>query len=111
MSIDAQNNHDTVWVARDALRMAFANSPKFAQIEKEVWDSWRHWTGSDEVELTGDIPYWALRDAYANAGGYRGPASTGQFWSDVANELNAAFASGALPKKQGLVISAPLQYS
>lgn len=60
-----------VWVSKKALEKAEAVSPTFKSIAKNI--DWIYkgspWSGGEDI--AGDIIFWALRDAAAQAGYYK----------------------------------------
>lgn len=117
--IDVEYDDERVWVSNEALDKALEVSPTLRGMQDEIEQSWKIWqdvsTGfkvldsSKEPQVLGDHPYWALRDAYREAGGYTSARETDRFWGAVADELDQAFDDGRLKKKDGLYLSATTQ--
>lgn len=117
--IDVGYDDDRVWVSNEALEKALEVSPTLRGMQDEIAESWKIWqdvsTGfkvldpKKEPQVLGDHPYWALREAYRDAGGYTDARKTDRFWGAVANELDQAFLDGRLKKKDGLYLSVTTQ--
>ena len=104
LMVAGDNNNPNAWVSSDSLEQAIAVSPTLASIEPEIHAALDEWPNA----ANGDLIFWALRNAYAYAGGYADGASADAFWHTAAKELGDALDSGALPRKQGLQIAASL---
>ena len=120
MSIDVDCDDQRVWVSAQALDEALKASPTLSKMEPQIREVWPVWESisadfgvldpNDSPQVLGDHPYWALRNAYAAYGGYKGSASDVEaYWGAVANEIEGSFATGALKKKGGLYLSATTQ--
>ncbi|MFC4771182.1 hypothetical protein [Enterococcus hermanniensis] len=96
----------TIWVSKEALKKAEKVSPTLKSISKNI--DWIYngspWTGGEEI--AGDIIFWALRDAAAQAGYYKNAKQTEAFWQKVNTELSDAYANGKLEKKKEIYLSA-----
>ncbi|MDU5335267.1 hypothetical protein [Enterococcus sp.] len=99
-------NNSKVWVSRKALEKAEAASPTLKSIAKNI--DWIYqdspWSGGEDI--AGDIIFWALRDAAAQAGYYKDGQKTEQFWQKVDSELSEAYKNGKLKKKKELYLTA-----
>lgn len=119
MRIDVGYADRHVWVSREALDRAYGVSPSLRQIEGQIDQAMTQWATDGlsarllegmegqqtRGQVVGDLVYWALRDAYAAAGGYANAPQTEEFWAAVARELEAGFDAGTLAKKDGLYLS------
>lgn len=104
--IDGGTDASSIWVSKEALSLAFNQSPTFSQIQDEVWASWAKWsTLFDGEEVYGDMCYWALMDALDDAGMCSSAVVSSGFWSTVSAELEDALDSGALTSRVGFRIS------
>lgn len=104
--IDGGSDSSVIWVSREALRLAFSQSPTFSQIQDEVWASWDEWSSLfDGEEVYGDMSYWALMDALDAAGKCDSATMSSDFWTDVSDELGNGLESGGLPSRSGFRIS------
>lgn len=88
-----------VWVSRKALEKAETVSPTLKSIAKNI--DWIYqgspWSGGEDI--AGDIIFWALRDAAAQAGYYQDGGKTEQFWEKVQTELSTAYKTEKLQEK------------
>lgn len=120
MNIDVDYPDDRVWLSVDALNKALEVSSTLREMEPQIRKAWELWGSvsagfnatvpGNEQQVLGDHPYWALRSAYEDYGGYSKSApETERYWAKVANEIEAAFDSGKLHKKTGLSISSTTQ--
>ena len=95
-----------VWVSKKALEKAEAVSPTFKSIAKNI--DWIYkgspWSGGEDI--AGDIIFWALRDAAAQAGYYKDGKKTEEFWQKVDSELSKAYEKGQLKKKKEIYLTA-----
>jgi hypothetical protein len=91
-------------VNMEALRIAFEVSPTFAQLKPhfEALDG-RNWTNPafDTLRVREYGPWfmWAFRNMTANAGYYKDPDSTNEFYRNVAHEINQACDEGRVPSR------------
>ncbi|WP_407857028.1 hypothetical protein [Enterococcus hailinensis] len=96
----------TIWVSKEALKKAEKVSPTLKSISKNI--DWIYngspWSGGEEI--AGDIIFWALRDAAAQAGYYKNAKKTEVFWQKVNTELSEAYANGKLEKKKEIYLNA-----
>jgi hypothetical protein len=95
-------------VNQEALRMAYAVSPTFAQLKPRFESlTGRNWTNPvfDTLGVREYGPWfmWALRNVTAEAGYYKDPDTTNAFYQNVAREINQACDEGRIPSR--LVIS------
>jgi hypothetical protein len=95
-------------VNMEALRLAYAASPTFAQLKPQFEAlAGRNWTNPafDTLGVREYGPWfmWALRNMTANAGYYRDPVSTNAFYRKVSREINQACNEGRIPSR--LVVS------
>jgi hypothetical protein len=88
----------------ESLERAFAVSPTFAELKPEFHGViGQVWT--DPVSRTfsfreyGPWFMWALRNATADAGYYKDPASTNEFYRKFAREINQAADEGRIPSR------------
>lgn len=95
-----------VWVSRKALEKAEAVSPTLKSIAKNI--DWIYhgspWSGGEDI--AGDIIFWALRDAAAQAGYYKDGEKTENFWHKVDSELSEAYKKGQLKQKKEIYLTA-----
>lgn len=100
---DGADPRSPVWVSREALGQACQASPTLAALPglNEDWDLWAK-TWAPEEEVTGDIFYWALRDALERGGFFRGDAAaTQEVCGRIAAELRQGFEEGTLRHREG----------
>jgi hypothetical protein len=95
-------------VNMEALRLAYEVSPTFAQLKLEFEAlPGRNWTNPafDTLGIREYGPWfmWALRNVTANAGYYKDPGSTNDFYRKIAREINQACDEGRIPSR--LVVS------
>ena len=97
-----------VAVSVEALRLAYEASPAFAQLkpyfEAPLGQAWTQ----PFVDAFGRHEFgpwfaWALRNVTANAGYFKDPVSTNNFYRSVAGEINQACDEGRIPSR--LVVS------
>ena len=99
--------HPHVFVSREACKAAYAASPAFAalrpQLEGAIGLGWAEsssaWTGLPPADrqIGGGWFMWALRDAVAASGHASSARSALACYRRMADEINAACASGRLP--------------
>ena len=92
----------------EALRLAYEVSPTFAQLKPQFEAlPGRNWTNPafDTLGIREYGPWfmWALRNMTANAGYYKDPVSTNDFYRKIAREINQACDEGRIPSR--LVVS------
>src|SRR5205085_4691061 len=92
----------------DAIKMAYEVSPTFARLKPEFESlTGRNWTNPTFETLgireIGPWFMWAFRNMTANAGYYKDPRSTNDFYRRVAREINLACDEGRIPCR--LVVS------
>ena len=85
-----------VWVSDGTLELAKEASPTFASLDLNPFAGW---------PKIGDYSIWALRDSVTNSGYYIDAKSTDDLYKKIDTELNAAFDSGKLKKKNGIQLS------
>ncbi len=97
-------------VPASTLEKLYGVSPSFAKLREylEAPDFWR-WQkdcGNGKLEYSGGGIYWAVRNAADLAGYYETPETAREYFTALANEINAAADSGALgevlPARSGL---------
>jgi hypothetical protein len=97
-----------VSVTRDMRERAYAVSPSFRELAPhleqghliEEWPySWNSFQNVPTEEYSGGWFVVALRGAAADAGYYKSPRETEEYWGRVAEELEAAEADGRLPTR------------
>lgn len=95
-----------VWVSRKALEKAEVVSPTLKSIAKNI--DWIYhgspWSGGEDI--AGDIIFWALRDAAAQAGYYKDGEKTENFWHKVDSELSEAYKKDQLEQKKEIYLTA-----
>jgi hypothetical protein len=93
-----------VSVTSEALRLAYEVSPAFAKL-KAQFDTidGQNWTvpvfNKFRIREYGPWFMWALRNMTAKAGYYKDPASTNEFYRQVAREINQACDEGRIPSR------------
>ncbi|WP_156099582.1 hypothetical protein [Bifidobacterium saguini] len=68
---DSDKYGSSVWVTRNAIDLAFKNSPTLRTVEPDIRKAWDGWAGSTTKELQGDFCWWALRTGYQDAGYFK----------------------------------------
>lgn len=107
---DGNGPNDRVFVSRDAMQIALDNSPALAGIEENLWIRWDRWAKEDG-QVPGDHFYWTIRDAMEDSGYYDGNGrETDAFYRQAAAELQAAFDSGKIKKKDGIALSSQCRH-
>ncbi|MGG5368599.1 hypothetical protein [Enterococcus sp. AZ196] len=103
---ELNEKNSKVWVSKKALEKAEAVSPALKSIAKNI--EWIYkgspWSGGEDI--AGDIIFWALRDAAAQAGYYKDGKKTEEFWSKVDSELSSAYRKGQLKQKKEIYLTA-----
>ncbi len=103
---ELNETNSKVWVSRKALEKAEAVSPTLKSIAKNI--DWIYhgspWSGGEDI--AGDIIFWALRDAAAQAGYYKDGEKTENFWNKVDSELSEAYKKGQLKQKKEIYLTA-----
>lgn len=87
------------------LRKAYEVSPTLAQVRKEIDKGYKGWA-KDDGEIEGDIVFWAIKDAVAEAGFYKNGPMVNEFYKNIHNELSKAFEDGRLNRNNDFYISA-----
>lgn len=90
---------DPVWITRKQMEEMVAACPSLKSIEmqiEQIYDS--GWC--TDGEISGDIIFWALRDAVAWSGKYVSAAETNRFYKNLNEELETAFETGNLKKRE-----------
>ena len=99
---------DPICVAatRAKIRLLYAHSPSLAQIEPQLeaaLDEWLQYVRYEENIAAGEVEngwfFWVLREAAAKAGKFESLAVSQAYWKAVADELDVAYASGALASR------------
>lgn len=104
VQLDTPQVREDVCVSRQAMEKAMECSPTLASIRTSIDEIYQSgWTAGGEI--SGDIIAWALRDAVANAGYFTDGSTSQNFFSDVHQELTAAYQDGRLEKKEGIFLS------
>lgn len=104
VQLDTPQVREDVWVSREAMEKAMECSPTLASIRTSIDEVYQSgWAAGGEI--SGDIIAWALRDAVANAGYFTDGSASRQFFTDVHQELTAAYQDGRLEKKEGIFLS------
>lgn len=104
--IDANCDHTSIWVSREALSSAFAASPTLREAEPQIEEAWNNWAQLfDNNEVYGDMSYWALRDGAYHAGLFTDAIEAEKYWGNVASELDHAIESGTVSHISGLKLS------
>lgn len=95
-----------VSASRAKIRMLYAYSPTLAGMEQELeakLDEWAAYVRYEENRENGEVEngwfFWCLRDAAQKAGHMTSLADSQTFWKQIADELEAALDSGALPRR------------
>ena len=102
---DEDNMTRLVWASPKMIQMASEASPTFAKMNIQKYT--RAWSsGGDEVPI--DFIEWVMRDAVAAAGHYRDGAETDRYYGKIAEELQAAFDSGKLKKRNAVFLSSQI---
>ncbi len=104
---DEEPFNQRVACTHESLQRAYAASPTLASIKDEVEDCFYNFgdvidndAGDDEVN--GGEFFWVFRRAADAAGLYADARTADAFYGKVADELEAAFASGKLPQRDTL---------
>ncbi len=100
---DEENDNNDIWVSRGALRQAMEVSPTLDSL-KNLEKSFEDWS-FDGVWVTGDMCTWALRATVNDNGYFKDAVETQNFYKQIGDELEAAFADGRLQKKDAILIS------
>lgn len=103
--IEGEGRSKDNWVTRDMLEKAYAVSPTLSQVKEDINRGYAGWAKEDG-EIEGDIVFWEIKDAVAEAGFYESGASANEFYRKVHEELTAAFENGGLEKNGDFYISA-----
>jgi hypothetical protein len=107
--IETEDWFINVPVTKEARMKAYEVSPGFAQLEKYFENENNFWatrgTGAPG-EIKGGWFMWAFRSAAKNAGFHQNLPQSQDFYRQVADDINAAFESGRLEKKNNLTIFA-----
>lgn len=101
--MDAEDENKEVWISRDAIEKALDASKTFNSIRPSLESSMGAW--SQEGPIKGDLIAWTIRDAVQSAGYYKDPKETNKFYKKVVEELEAAYESGELVKKDAIYFS------
>lgn len=104
IKIDGEGRSKDNWVTRDMLRKAYEVSPTLAQVRKEIDKGYKGWA-KDDGEIEGDIVFWAIKDAVAEAGFYKNGPMVNEFYKNIHNELSKAFEDGRLNRNNDFYIS------
>ncbi|MGO2891100.1 hypothetical protein [Enterococcus devriesei] len=103
---DLNETNSKIWVSRKALDKAEAVSPTLKTISKKIDWIYHGSTWSKGEDIAGDIIFWALREAAAQAGYYRDGKKTEAFWQKVNTELANAYKKKQLTKKKEIYLTA-----
>lgn len=103
---DLNETNSKIWVSRKALEKAEAVSPTLKTISPKIDWIYHGSTWSKGEDIAGDIIFWALREAAAQAGYYRDGKKTEDFWQKVNTELADAYKKKQLTKKKELYLTA-----
>ena len=99
------NRKPIVWVSKKMIKMASEASPSFAKLNVQKFaKAWA--VDGKEVQL--DFIEWALRDAVAAAGYYHDGAETDRYYERIVNELQMAYDSGKLKKRDMVYLSSQI---
>lgn len=89
-------------VPREARALLYEESPAFKELEpyleSDILIRWRRDYGDGKLEYGGSF-YWAVRAAASAAGYYETPEKADAYFARLADEINAACDSGALPAR------------
>lgn len=95
-----------VAATRAKIRLLYAHSPALAQIRPQLeaaLDEWSQYVRYEENIAAGEVEngwlFWVLREAAAKAGKFESLPVSQAYWKAVADELDAAYASGALTSR------------
>lgn len=106
-SIDVGRTPRQITVTKQALSLAFQESPTFHELQPFMeGDMGKFWVtiSSPFVSVPGEIGngwfYWALRDVAASAGWHTDARFADSKYAAIANELERAFETGRLKKRQ-----------
>lgn len=104
IKIEGEGRSKDNWVTKDMLKKAYEVSPTFAQVKKEIEKGYEGWAKEDG-EIEGDIVFWAIKDAVAEAGFYENGTMVNEYYENVHNELAKAFEDGRLKRNNDFYIS------
>lgn len=109
-SIAVQHPQRFVPIPIEARTRAYAVSPAFSEIKPYLDGAVENWgatfsreAGIEGGEIGAGWFHWSLRGAVEAAGYYKDAKQTSEFYRRVARQLEAAFESGALPKRMHLL--------
>lgn len=102
-SVQSSEEVERAAVPRSTMTKIYAVSPTLNSIKLELdasLDRWSWYEKDAKVRQVEDGFYlWALREAVSNAGYYENAVKANDFYKDVAQELEAGFASGELESR------------
>ncbi len=108
-AVEDEENVPYVSVSRKKMQTLYTVSPTLAGIKDTLEPILDYWEGSGRIPGDGEVEdgwfYWAIRQAVAQEGYYSSGRSAEEFWSSVANEIDAAQKAGAV-KTRGTMPSA-----
>ncbi len=104
-SEDAYDNPD-VWISRGAMEKAMECSDQMKTLEN-LFDKCEEYGQNPAYGgwPKGDITTWAIRSSAWTAGYYKSEVAATEFYSAVADDLEAAFDDGRLTVKKGIKLS------
>jgi len=109
IKIEDENKTSIIWIPYSTLEKAWAASETLASAP-EILDNLRNmedYAGGDIINnpIPGDLMFWALKIALAEANLYNSERQAEVFFKEVNKELDAAFKTGAISKVTGISIS------
>ena len=100
------NRQRIIWASKKMIKMASEASPSFAKLNVQNYT--KAWATGDDEEVPQDFIEWAMRDAAADADYYRDGAETDRYYAKIAEELQAAYDSGKLKKRDLVYLSSQI---
>lgn len=104
LTVDDPHKRWDIWITQDMLQKAVAASPSLNSVRHELDKIPTSWVADESGEVSADLIYWIMHEAFARAGIYDNPAKSEKFFQNVHNELQAAFDNGTLKKAGGDMI-------
>ncbi len=104
--VDEDVDEQIVWVTRSQYENVVNASPTLSAIKDEMMQGYDDYAAFwEHKDVHGDFYVWALRRGASLAGHYEYASETRDFWDKVNSELQSAYKTELLTKKNGLFIS------